>query len=201
VRKLAALVAVAALAMTTSCDPDDVPVPNATNIDVDTPALRAAKEKAGVEDCRPGSGRPVEGGLPAVTLPCFGGGSDVDLSTLRGPMVVNLWGYWCAPCRQELPILAKFYADHGDEVAMMGIDYGDRQVEAAMALVDEAGVRYPLVADPGGELASHEPFSPRMGLPISVFVADDGAATVVPGEIESAQELVDLVEQHLGIRL
>ena len=200
-RRLAACVAAVLVVLTTACDPDDVPVPNETNIDVDTPALREAKSEAGVEDCRPGTGEPVDGGLPAVTLPCFGGGPDVDLSTLRGPMVVNVWGYWCKPCRKELPILAQFYADHGDQVAMLGLDYGDTQVDEAMELVDRSGVRYPIVADPGGELASHEPFTPRMGLPISVFVTDDGAATVVPVVIESEQELVDLVEEHLGITL
>jgi thiol-disulfide isomerase/thioredoxin len=201
VRLAPALAAVVALALTSACSPDQVPVPGESRIDVDTPALRAAKKQAGVEACRPGSGEAVEGGLPAVTLPCFGGGSDVDLSTLRGPMVVNLWGYWCGPCRKEMPILAEFYADHGDEVAMMGIDYQDTRTEQAMQLVDRAGVHYPLVADPGGELAAHQPFSPRMGLPISVFVADDGTATVVPVVIKSEQQLVDLVEQHLGIRL
>ena len=36
---IAALVAVAVLALTTACDPDDVPVPNESNVDFDTPAL------------------------------------------------------------------------------------------------------------------------------------------------------------------
>jgi hypothetical protein len=40
-----------------------------------------------------------------------------------------------------------------------------------------------------------------MGLPISVFVTADGHATLVPGEIDSEEELVDLVEEHLGVRL
>jgi hypothetical protein len=40
-----------------------------------------------------------------------------------------------------------------------------------------------------------------MGLPISVFVDAAGKATVVPGEIKTEQELVDLVEEHLGVRL
>ena len=116
-------------------------------------------------------------------------------------MVVNLWGYWCGPCREELPILATFYADHGDRVAMLGVDYQDVQVDDAMALVAKAGVTYPLVADPDGDLSGQEPFGPIRGLPLSVFVAEDGTATVVPVVIESEDQLVDLVEQHLGIRL
>ena len=198
-RATLALVLMTVLAFT-GCTADDLPSADA-KVDVDTPALQEAKEKAGVEPCVEGDGAEVDGGLPAVSLACFGGGPAVDLSTLRGPMVVNLWGYWCGPCREELPILATFYADHGDRVAMLGVDYQDVQVDDAMALVAKAGVTYPLVADPDGDLSGQEPFGPIRGLPISVFVAEDGTATVVPVVIESEAQLVDLVEQHLGIRL
>ena len=198
-RTALALVLAAVLALT-GCTDDDLPVPE-TKVDVDTPALEDAKEKAGVEPCVPGSGEAVDGGLPAVSLSCFGGGAAVDLSTLRGPLVVNLWGSWCGPCRRELPVLAAFHEEHGDLVAMLGVDYQDVRTEAAMAMVAEAGVTYPQVADPGGDLSGQAPFGPIRGLPLSVFVADDGTATVVPGEIESKQELADLVEQHLGVRL
>jgi thiol-disulfide isomerase/thioredoxin len=197
----AAVALVAVLGVVVACDPDDVPTPGPSNVDVNTPELVKAKQAAGVEDCQPGTGSAVEGGLPDVTLPCFGGGPDVDLASLRGPMVVNLWGSWCGPCRHEMPVLAKFYAAHGDQVPMLGIDYSDVQTGAAMELVADSKVSYPLVADVGGELAAHPPFNPRMGLPISVFVDADGTATVVPGEIETEQELVDLVEEHLGVRL
>ena len=202
-RRLVAPLAVAVLLLVaTACDPDDVPTPSETRIDVDTPKLQQLKSDAGVEDCVPGTGdAAVDGGLPALTLPCFGGGPDIDLSTLRGPMVVNLWGSWCGPCRREMPALAAFYDDHGDEVPLLGIDYGDPQTESAMALVRKSGVRYPLVADPGGDLAEHPPFSPRMALPINVFIAADGTATVLPGTVDSEQELVDLVREHLGVRL
>lgn len=200
-RAIPALVLAAVLALT-GCSPDDLPSADA-KVDVDTPALQQAKERAGVEPCveGDGDGTVVDGGLPAVSLACFGGGSAVDLSTLRGPMVVNLWGYWCGPCREELPVLAKFYEDHGDRVGMLGVDYQDVQVDDAMALVARAGVTYPLVADPDGDLSGREPFGPIRGLPISVFVAEDGTATVVPVVIKSEDQLADLVEQHLGIRL
>jgi len=189
------------LATTTACDAKDLPTPNETKIDVNTPKLRQLKQQAGVEDCVPGTGEAVDGGLPALTLPCFGGGADVDLATLRGPMIVNLWGSWCGPCRKEMPVLARFHDRYGDQVPLLGLDYGDPQTESAMALVKKSGVHYPLLADPGGVLAEHAPFSPRMALPINVFVAEDGTVTLVPGGVDSLQELVDLVREHLGIAL
>jgi len=32
-------------------------------------------------------------------------GDEISLSDLRGPMLVNLWATWCAPCVKELPTL------------------------------------------------------------------------------------------------
>ena len=90
----------------------------------------------------------MDGGLPAVTLPCLGGGSDVDLSTLRGPMVVNLWASWCGPCRTEMPILQGFAEEYDGRVAVLGVDYQDVQPEAALELARDSGVTYPLLADP-----------------------------------------------------
>ncbi|WP_372727532.1 TlpA family protein disulfide reductase [Nocardioides sp.] len=179
-----------------------VSAPGAARVDVDTPALRAAKAEAGVEPCTPGTGAPVEDGLPAVTLPCFGGGPDVDLATVRGPLVVSLWASWCQPCRKEMPVLQEFYAEHGDRVGLLGIDYQDVQTQAAMALVSETGATYPLLADPQGDLDRAEPFPSLRGLPFLALVDADGR--VVHQEftiIESQQELVDLVEQHLGVVL
>jgi len=177
------------------------PTPGPAQIDVDTPELREMKADAGVEPCRPGDGEPVEGGLPEVTLPCLGGGDDVDLSSLRGPLVVNVWASWCGPCRTEMPILQAFHEQYRDQVPILGIDFQDPQVTAAMDLVQETGVTYPLLADPQSALQGAGPFSGQMGLPIFAFVDESGEATVVAGGIDSVAELGALVEKHLGIDL
>jgi thiol-disulfide isomerase/thioredoxin len=175
--------------------------PGPTSVDVDTPELRALKQEAGVADCRPGKGKPVADGLPPVTLPCLGGGPDVDVASLRGPLVVNLFASWCGPCRTEMPVLQRFHSRHGDRVPIVGIDYQDVQAVAALELVQETGVTYPLLADPEGALQGSGPFPGRMGMPMFAFVDADGSATVVAGGVESVPELVDLVREHLGVRL
>lgn len=180
----------------------ETPAPGAARIDVDTPQLQRMKQAAGVADCEPGDATPVEGGLPEVTLPCLGGGPDVDLSTLRGPMVVNLWQSTCQPCREEMPILQAFHEEHGDRVAMLGIDYQDVQAVAALELVRETGVTYPLLADPQSALDGAEPFPRLRGMPFLALVDEDGR--VVHREfvaLDSGRQLLDLVDQHLGIRL
>lgn len=193
----------AALLVLTGCSGGSTPPgPGPARIDVDTPELREMKADAGVEPCRPGRGEPVAGGLPAVTLPCFGGGDEVDLSTLRGPMVVNLWAASCGPCRTEMPILQGFYEQHGDEVSVLGIDYQDTQPTGAMQLVQDTGVTYPLLADTQSDLDGASPIPRIQGLPFVALVDADGR--VVHQEfviIESEQQLLDLVDDHLGMDL
>lgn len=173
------------------------------DVKVDTPALREAKQRIGMEDCVPGDGEPVEGGLPELTLPCLGGGQDVELSSLRGPMLINLWQAFCEPCRKEMPALESFHRKYGDEVAVLGIDFNDVHPAGALELAEDTGATYPSVADPGGELMAEEAFAvARRGLPAFVLVDADG--TVVgqaSGGVDSVAEVKDLVAEHFGIEL
>lgn len=194
----------AACAPDSSAEPDDpyaVGTPAPVEIDVDTPELRAAKQAAGIENCVPGSGSPVTGGAPQITLPCLGGGPAVDLSTLRGPLVINMWGAWCDPCREELPVLAAFYAKYGDQVALLGVDFQETQPAQALELAADSGVTYPQVSDGGGDLVRSS-VMPGEAVPSLTFIDESGEVVAwVPGQVQSEQELVDLVQKHLGLDL
>jgi len=126
---------------------------------------------------------------------------DVEVASLRGPLVVNLWASWCGPCREEMPVIQQFHEQHGERVQVLDIDYEDPQVESAMDLVGETGVTYPLLADPQSSLQGAGPFPGLMGLPMFAFVDEDGTATVVAQKVDSVGELEGLVDEHLGIRL
>ena len=173
------------------------------DVQVDTPELRKAKARIGMDDCTPGTGRPVEGGLPEVTLPCLGGGPDVDLTSLRGPLVINLLQAFCVPCREEMPALESFHQQYGDRVAVLGIDFNDVHPDGALALAEETGATYPSIADPGGELMAEDAFAvARRGLPAFVFVDADGVVVgQSSGGVDSVAEVKDLVDQHFGITL
>lgn len=203
-RRMVVVATLGALLLGGCADPEDggaVPAPGPARIDVDTPELRRAKQAAGVADCEPGKAEPAADGLPSVALPCLGGGPDVDLATLRGPLLVNFWAGWCGPCRQELPVLQSFYEKHGERVDVVGVDYLDQQPPLAMKLLDTSGVTFPSVADVEGTLGTKASFG-LSGLPVTAFIDADGkVAGVHPGEIKSEEQLRALVEEHLGVAL
>lgn len=195
-KPLLAAVAVAALLLS-GCD--EVPPPGRSDVDVDTEELRLIKDRAGIEDCQEGPGG---GELPDLTLPCLGGGTDVDLSTLRGPMVINTWASNCGPCIKEMPALQQFHQTYGDQVAVLGIDFLDTQPGAALALAEETGATYPSLADPEGELLEQKELRLANGNPQFLLIDADGAVVhQQAGGLTSVDEVVAMVDEHLGATL
>ena len=188
---------VAACLLLASCTASGSGTPkiSQSRVDVDTPQLRALKADAGVAACRPGSG---QGQLPELTLPCLGGGRSVDLSTLQGPLVVNLFAQWCGPCRQELPYYEELHRKGRGVVKVVGVDYLDVRPDQALKLVKDTGVTYPLLADPSGDLRADLKVR---GLPGVVFVKADGSIDVQYRVVRSYAELRGLVQDQLGVRV
>jgi thiol-disulfide isomerase/thioredoxin len=194
------LVAVLLLALT-ACTGEDGGL-RGSSVDVAAKDVRALKAKTDVAQCRPGTDALVGGGMPDVTLPCLGGGPDVNVSSLRGPMVINLWASWCGPCRQEMPIIQRFHERYGARVPVVGIDFQDVQPYAAMQLAAQSGVTYPLLADPQGALSAASPLPVIKGLPMMVLVDAQGRVVSVKAvAIRSLGQLEELVRTELGVRL
>jgi thiol-disulfide isomerase/thioredoxin len=79
-------------------------------------------------------------------------GLDARLRELRGhPVVVNVWGSWCGPCRVELPILQRASLDWGKRVAFLGVDSSDNRGNARQLLAD-IPVTYPSYEDPDAKI-------------------------------------------------
>ena len=116
----------------------------------------------------------------------------VDLARLRGPLVVNLWAQFCGPCREEMPVLQKFYERFGSKVPVLGIDYTDPQPELALRLARKTGAKYPMVAD--------YPENIRVvGLPTTILIDADGRVVLKRGgKIDSVGQLRDLIAQAAG---
>ncbi|WP_173058700.1 TlpA family protein disulfide reductase [Phytohabitans houttuyneae] len=151
----------------------------------------------------PPSAAPValtgEGGpLPEVALPCFTGGQDMVVSAIRGPAIVNLWGSWCGPCREELPAFQRFAERAAGKVTVVGVDTRDSR-SAASSLAADLGVTYPNLFDPSEQLRA------KLGvtaLPATLFVDRDGRVRHLYNStaLDDAT-LATLAARHLGVTL
>ncbi|MGR7025061.1 TlpA family protein disulfide reductase [Geodermatophilus sp. URMC 62] len=136
--------------------------------------------------------------LPAVSLPCPGGGT-LDLGRAPGvPTVVNLWASWCGPCREELPLVQQFADAAAGRVDVVGVISKDG-VPQADSFAGDAGVTFPSAYDRDGELMD------ALGvnvLPFTYLVDADGALVFTQvGPVTSVDELRALVAEHLGVQL
>jgi thiol-disulfide isomerase/thioredoxin len=95
--------------------------------------------------------RPAAPAFTGTTLT----GSKLSSSAYRGQVVVlNFWGSWCVPCREEASTLAAVAAKYrASGVSFLGVDVRDTTA-SAQAFVSRFGVGYPSVGDPGSAISA-----------------------------------------------
>jgi cytochrome c biogenesis protein CcmG/thiol:disulfide interchange protein DsbE len=78
-------------------------------------------------------GKPV----PAINLPTLAEGQPVSLREMasEGPMIVNFFASWCAPCEIEHPVLMGL---KGQPVRLVGVAYKDAP-QNSQAFLDRLG--------------------------------------------------------------
>jgi cytochrome c biogenesis protein CcmG, thiol:disulfide interchange protein DsbE len=77
----------------------------------------------------------------------------VSLAAYAGrPLIVNFFASWCVPCRQETPLIARYYKDQHGTVTVVGVDTNDSSA-AALKFTRDAGVSYPVASDPAATTA------------------------------------------------
>jgi cytochrome c biogenesis protein CcmG, thiol:disulfide interchange protein DsbE len=105
-------------------------------------------------------------------LPGGAGAFEKRIAALRGyPVVVNVWASWCGPCRFEFPTLQKLSAEHGKQVAFLGVNSQDSDA-AAGTFLHEAPVPYPSYTDPDKKIA--ESLGAHTGFPDTAFYDRSG---------------------------
>jgi thiol-disulfide isomerase/thioredoxin len=135
-------------------------------------------------------------GGPVVV--CLDGSSEVSLASLRGPMVVNVWGSWCAPCVEEIPILRSFYEKSKGKVELVGVDVEEASPQDGRDFVVKNGMTWPNLIDAQGN--SRKFFG--MGVPVTWFIDADGRAVHKKiGVLKSEAELIELTAKYLGVNI
>lgn len=103
-------------------------------------------------------------------------GNTVSLEDFRGKIaIVDIWGTWCPPCREEIPHFVKLKETYPADLAVVGINYehseGDEAVEGIRKFAADVGINYPCVI---GDQATQDLIPQLEGFPTTLFLDRDG---------------------------
>jgi peroxiredoxin len=99
-------------------------------------------------------------------------GANLRLAEQRGQVVMlNFWATWCAPCREEMPQLARLHEKYrASGFAVLAVNLDDAQPKAAAAATTMA-LPFPVLFDTDKTVAKAYDVST---MPSSFFVDRDG---------------------------
>lgn len=90
--------------------------------------------------------------------------------------LVNVWGTFCGPCKEEMPDLGKLYEEYKDKVNFLGVVVDtnvsmDTNVEEAQQIIKDSGVNYKnIMPNPTTE----DTLVNITAMPTTFFVNSDG---------------------------
>ena len=133
-----------------------------------------------------------------IKMDCLDRSEGAQLGALRGPMVVNVWGSWCGPCKKEMPVLRVFHDLAKDKVQLIGVDVEEANLDDGRTFVERNGITWPNLYDPDGR--SREYFG--LGVPVTWFISADGSVAYKHiGIIKDLDQILNLTKEHLGVEL
>ncbi len=95
-------------------------------------------------------------------------GKTLDLAAQDGPMLINLWATWCAPCVKEMPQLDALAGELDGEVKVLTVSQDIRGGEVVTPFFAKGGyARLEPWLDPETQLAAQ--FTPEGVLPLTIL--------------------------------
>ena len=139
----------------------------------------------------PPESRGTVGGISGDSL--LHDGATVGLDDYAGEVVVvNIWGSWCGPCREEMPGLQFVQQQTG--AAVLGIDVRDER-QAAADFVRDRGVTFDSIFDPPGRVLARLSGYPRNTVPSTLVLDRQHRVAAVFLTVVRVPELMPLVQR------
>jgi thiol-disulfide isomerase/thioredoxin len=133
-----------------------------------------------------------------IMLDCLDGTDGASINGIKGPAIINVWGSWCGPCKEEMPILRSFYEKAQGKLALIGVDVEEASIEDGRKFVKNNGITWPNLYDADGKSRAYF----GMGVPVTWFIAADGSVAYKHiGVFKNEIELISMTSKYLGVKL
>ena len=136
-----------------------------------------------------------------LLMDCLDGSSAVNFYSIKGPIVVNVWGSWCEGCRQEMPYFVELYQNElfkNGEIKLLGVDIEESSRQVGVNFIKTYGMSWPHLEDADGKTKTL--FGP--GAPVTWFIDKDGkVASKHIGAYTDRDQLFTQVEKAFGVKL
>jgi thiol-disulfide isomerase/thioredoxin len=134
----------------------------------------------------------------SIMLDCLDGTDGASINGIKGPAIINVWGSWCGPCKEEMPILRSFYEKVQGKLALIGVDVEEASIEDGRKFVKNNGITWPNLYDADGKSRAYF----GMGVPVTWFIAADGSVAYKHiGVFKNEIELISMTSKYLGVKL
>jgi peroxiredoxin/outer membrane lipoprotein-sorting protein len=132
---------------------------------------------------------------PDFTLPDLDG-KETAWSSLKGkPVLIDFWGVYCAPCREEMPKIQELQHEFADKgLVILAIDDGETP-EIAKKYVDEKGYTFRVLMDQERRVVKKFGLT---GIPVVFLIDRDG---MIRAQFTGYNPRLDLKEQLKKIGL
>jgi cytochrome c biogenesis protein CcmG, thiol:disulfide interchange protein DsbE len=131
-------------------------------------------------------------------LNCLSGTEKISVESLRGPLIVNVWGSWCGPCKQEMPYFVDFHHQANGKVKLLGIAVEEAKAQDSKDFIIANGITWPNLYDAKG--ITRAIFG--MGVPVTWFIDKQGTVVYKHiGVVETTEELIDLTAKYLKVKI
>jgi thiol-disulfide isomerase/thioredoxin len=131
-------------------------------------------------------------------LNCLIGTEKISVKSLRGPLIVNVWGSWCGPCADEIPVFVDFHHHANGKVKLLGIAVEEAKAQDSKDFIIANGMTWPNLFDAKG--ITRGTFG--MGVPVTWFIDEQGSVVYKHiGVVKSTEELIDLTAKYLKVKI
>lgn len=122
-------------------------------------------------------------------------GEQIQLSEINRDkgVILNFWGTWCEPCREEMPDMNEIYNEgHEDyEIVAVNVSEGNQQINQFLSSLDE-DLSFPIALDSNRDVTKAYQVGP---LPTTIAIDKDGVVVEKQEHQLTTDDIYNFIEQ------